>query len=199
MPRPTDPSKRQDLLDRVREYVIHNGLSDLSLRPLARALGTSDRMLLYYFGTKERLVAEALALDESRPLLHVRGLLETVGPPKDSAGLRRFMDELWQQATTPERRAALPLFLEIMTASVLHPDRYGPVMHDVLTEWTDVLTSVFLGVGMSEAQARNEATLLVDASFGLLFAPLADGDWGRADAAWHSLLGRLEPGWRAAQ
>lgn len=65
MPRSPDPAKRRELLDQVRQYVIRNGLVDLSLRPLARALGTSDRMLLYYFGTKERMIADALALDES--------------------------------------------------------------------------------------------------------------------------------------
>lgn len=196
MPRPPDPAKRRDLLDRVREYVIRNGLADLSLRPLARALGTSDRMLLYYFGTKERMVAQALALDERRPLLRLRSLLDTTGSPKDPAWLRRFMEETWRQLSTPDLRAALPLYLEIMTASVLHPDRYGPVMRDVLTEWTGLLISVFRGLGMTEAQARTEAALLVDASFGLLIAPLADGDWDRAGAAFHALLDRLEPGWQ---
>ncbi|MGW2558544.1 TetR/AcrR family transcriptional regulator [Streptomyces sp. NPDC001514] len=199
MPRPTDPAKRRDLLNRVREYVIRNGLADLSLRPLARALGTSDRMLLYYFGTKERLVAEALALDERRPLLRVRGMLETVGSPADAAGLRRFMEELWRQFTTPERRAVLPLYLEVMAAGLHHPDRYGPLMRDALTEWTDLLTAVFLDLDMPDERARNEATLLVDASFGLLFAPLADGDWDRADAAFHTLLDRLEPCWHTTR
>jgi AcrR family transcriptional regulator len=195
MPRPPDPAKRRDLLNRVREYVIHNGLADLSLRPLARALGTSDRMLLYYFGTKERMVAEALALDERRPLLRARDLLDPTVSPKNPAWLRRFVEQTWQQLSTPNLRAWLPLYLEIMTASLLHPDRYGPVMRDVLTEWTDLLISVFRGLGMTEARARTEAALLVDAFFGLLIAPLADGDWDRADAAFHTLLDRLEPGW----
>lgn len=197
MPRPPDPAKRHDLLDRVREYMIRNGLADLSLRPLARALGTSDRMLLYYFGTKERMVAEALALDERRPLLRARGLLVATGPARDPAWLRRFMEETWQQLNTPGLRAALPLYLEITTASVLHPGRYGPAMRDMLTEWTGLLVSVFRGLGMPEARAGTEAALLIGASFGLLIAPLADGDWDRADAAFHALLDRLEPGWHA--
>ncbi|WP_369249182.1 TetR/AcrR family transcriptional regulator [Streptomyces sp. R41] len=197
MPRPPDPAKRRDLLDRVREYVIRNGLADLSLRPLGRALGTSDRMLLYYFGTKERMVAEALALYARRPLLRARTLLDTVGSLTSPAGLRRFMEEVWRQFGEPDMRDALPLYLEIMTASVLHPDRYGPVMHDVVTDWTGLFTSVFRDLGMAEARARTEATLLVDATFGLLFAPLADGDWDRADAAFRTFLDRIEPGWQA--
>ncbi|WP_330342195.1 TetR/AcrR family transcriptional regulator [Streptomyces sp. NBC_00557] len=195
MPRPPDPAKRRALLGRVRAYVLRNGLSDLSLRPLAQALGTSDRMLLYYFGTKERMIAEALALYERRPLLRVRDLLKNGGSPTDVAGLRRFMEKLWRQFNEPDVRAALPLYLEIMSASLLHPDRYGPVMRDIVTEWSDLLTSVFRDLGMHQDRARVQATLLTDACLGFLMAPLADGHWDRADAAFHALLDTLEPGW----
>jgi AcrR family transcriptional regulator len=192
-----DLAKRRDLLAQVRDYLARNGLADLSLRPLARSLGTSDRMLLYYFGTKERLVAEALALDEQRPLLQVRELFGTADRPRHAADLRRFMEELWQRLSDPERRASLPLLLEVMVASLLHPDRYGPLMRELVTEWTDLLSPVFLDFGMPSDRARTEASVLVDATVGLLVAPLADGDWDRAGAAFQILLDRLEPGWRA--
>ncbi|MGW2702582.1 TetR/AcrR family transcriptional regulator [Streptomyces sp. NPDC001340] len=198
MPRPPDPAKRRDLLDRVREYVMRNGLADLSLRPLAKALGTSDRMLLYYFGSKERMIAEALAIYERRPLLRAREVLKTVGPPTSPAGLRRFMEEVWQQFRDPGVRATLPLYLEILSAGVLHPDRYGPVMLDVVTEWTALLTSVFRDLGMGQERARTQATLLADATLGLLIAPLADGHWDQADQAFRALLDSLEPGWHAS-
>ncbi|MFD8214977.1 TetR/AcrR family transcriptional regulator [Streptomyces sp. NPDC059697] len=197
MPRPPDPAKRRDLLDQVREYMIRNGLADLSLRPLARALSTSDRMLLYYFGTKERMVAEALALDERRPLLRARSLLGAAGAPRDPAGLRGFLEEVWQQYSDPDLRAALPLYLEIMVTGLLRPDRYGPVMRDTLTEWKGLFTSVFREMGLPEARACTEAVLLLDASFGLVVGPAVDGDWDEADAAFRVLLDRLEPGWRA--
>ncbi|WP_251091538.1 TetR/AcrR family transcriptional regulator [Streptomyces sp. Caat 7-52] len=197
MPRPPDPARRRALLDGVRAYVLRNGLADLSLRPLGRALGISDRMLLYYFGTKERMIAEALALYERRPVFRARTLLESGGSPTDAAGLRRFLERVWRQFSDPDVRAVLPLYLEVMSASVLHPDRYGPVMRDIISEWTDLFTSVFLGLGMDRERARTQAALLTDASFGLLLAPLADGHWERAEAAFHTLLDTLEPGWRA--
>ncbi|MFC8965391.1 TetR/AcrR family transcriptional regulator [Streptomyces sp. NPDC057094] len=196
MPRPPDQAKRRDLLDRVRDHLVRNGLAGLSLRPLARALGTSDRMLLYYFGTKERMVAEALALDERRPLRQAQELLADAGSPGDPGRVRRFMEEIWQRFGRPDLRAALPLYVEIMAASVLHSDRYGPVMREVLAEWTALLASAFRDLGMAEERARAESDLLVDACLGLLIAPLGDGDWARADAAFHTLLDRLEPAWR---
>lgn len=198
MSRPPDPAKRRRLLDRVRGYVLQNGLADLSVRRLAQALGTSDRMLLYYFGSKERMIAEALADYERRPLLRTREALRSVGPPTDAAGLRRLMDEVWRQFSDPEVRASLPLYLEIMSASILHPDRYGSVLEDTVTAWTDLLASVFRDFGMDQGRALTQATLLTDAVFGLLVAPLVDDHWDRADAAFHALLDSLEPGWHLA-
>ncbi|MFE3657201.1 TetR/AcrR family transcriptional regulator [Streptomyces sp. NPDC059165] len=199
MPRSPDLAKRRELLDRVHAYVIRNGLSDLSLRPLARAVGTSDRMLLYYFGTKERLVTEVLALNEERPLLHVRDRLESTGPPEDAAAMRRFMEEVWQDFTAPGLRAAFPLYLEVMADSLLHPDRYGPVMHDTIAQWTDLLSSVLLGIGVPEDRARSHAVLLTGAIFGLLMAPLANARWDSATTAYRDLLDSLEPVWHAAR
>ncbi|MFF2365332.1 TetR/AcrR family transcriptional regulator [Streptomyces sp. NPDC058122] len=195
MPRQPDQGKRRELADRVRAYLVRNGLAELSLRPLARALGTSDRMLLYYFGTKEAMVAEALALDERRPLLHARDTLASAEAPRDPAGLRRFMEETWQRFNAPDLRPALPLYVEIMAAGLIDPDRYGPLLRDVLTEWTDLLTSVFRGLGMAQVRARTEAALLVDATFGLVVASLTEDGRERADAAFLALLDRLEPGW----
>ncbi|MEU4089799.1 TetR/AcrR family transcriptional regulator [Streptomyces aureus] len=196
MPRPPDQDKRRELTDRIRAYLVRHGLAGLSLRPLARTLGTSDRMLLYYFGTKEAMVAEALALDERRPLRGARELLDAISP-RTPADVRRFMEEIWRRFDAPDLRPALPLYLEIMTAGLIEPDRYGPLLHDVLTEWTDLLSSAFRNLGMTGVRARTEATLLVDATFGLLVASLTEGGRDPADTAFGVLLDRLEPGWHA--
>ncbi|MEU8935407.1 TetR/AcrR family transcriptional regulator [Streptomyces sp. NPDC048409] len=195
MPRPPDPAKRREILDQVREYVTLHGVTDLSLRPLAKALGTSDRMLLYYFGTKEQMVSEALDIYARRPLLRTRALLEAIGPPTTAADLRRFLEEVWQQFTDPQVRATLPLYFEVMSASVLHPHRYGPVMRNIVGEWTRLYTAIFRDLGMDAERAGTQATLLADASLGLLTAPLADGHWERSHQAFQALLDLLEPGW----
>lgn len=49
------------LLDAMADYVLAHGLNTASLRPLATAAGTSDRMLIYHFGSKDALVAELLS------------------------------------------------------------------------------------------------------------------------------------------
>ncbi|MFD8421033.1 hypothetical protein [Streptomyces sp. NPDC059466] len=79
---------------------------------MARALGTSDRMLLYYFGSKECMVTKALAAHEHRPLLRAQNLLDTDGYPQEPAELRRFLEETWRELNKPGPRAACPLYLE---------------------------------------------------------------------------------------
>ncbi|MFE0630946.1 TetR/AcrR family transcriptional regulator [Streptomyces sp. NPDC058864] len=197
MSRRADPAKRRELLDRVREYVVAHGLADLSLRPMARALGTSDRMLLYYFGTKERLVAEALALDADRPILRFRRIVAAVGTPRDAAGTRRLAEAVWQELRSPERRALLPLYFQTMAASMLRPERHGPYLGGLITEWTELFVPVFESLGISGERARIEARMLVDGAFGMLVAFLADGDEERADRAFGTFLDRLEAGWCA--
>lgn len=51
---------REALLAAMAGHVLAHGLNTASLRPLAKAAGTSDRMLIYHFGSKDKLVAELL-------------------------------------------------------------------------------------------------------------------------------------------
>jgi AcrR family transcriptional regulator len=51
---------RESLLPPLMAHVLTEGLGQASLRPLAKAAGTSDRMLIYHFGTKEQLVIDLL-------------------------------------------------------------------------------------------------------------------------------------------
>jgi AcrR family transcriptional regulator len=55
-----DSARRSDLVRKLADHVLSNGLGGASLRPLAAAVGTSDRMLLYYFPDKSALIAAVL-------------------------------------------------------------------------------------------------------------------------------------------
>ncbi len=52
---------KETLLPLLAAYVLNHGLGEASLRPLAKAAGTSDRMLIYHFDNKETLIADLLA------------------------------------------------------------------------------------------------------------------------------------------
>ncbi len=57
---PKDEARRSALIERLTDHVLACGLRSASLRPLAKAAGTSDRMLLYYFADKAELLGTVL-------------------------------------------------------------------------------------------------------------------------------------------
>lgn len=59
-------ARRQQILESLADHVLAHGLQGASLRPLAAAAGTSDRMLLHYFADKEELLAATLTLVTQR-------------------------------------------------------------------------------------------------------------------------------------
>src|SRR6516164_8066353 len=58
--------RREDLLDAIIEYMLENGVADLSLRPLAKAVGSKARLLVYHFGSKDALITEAMLVVRDR-------------------------------------------------------------------------------------------------------------------------------------
>jgi AcrR family transcriptional regulator len=56
-----DTEKRAAIIDQLADHVLAHGLIASSLRPLAKAAGTSDRMLLYYFTDKAEIVGATLS------------------------------------------------------------------------------------------------------------------------------------------
>jgi AcrR family transcriptional regulator len=160
MPRHVDPTRRAATLAKTAAYVLEHGLAGLSLRPLAKALGTSPRMLLYDFGSKERLIHEILA--EIRR--HETSLLEA-----DVQSL----DDVWEWIAAPEREPFLRLFFETYVAA-LGRDEAQPLVRDWLAylqeRWTPPVDAA-------------TATLMIAVVRGLLLDQLATGDRTRTDAA----------------
>ncbi len=61
-----DGTARERLLDSVIQHFAADGLADQSLRRIAEAIGTSHRMLLYHFGSKDGLLLEVVRAVEAR-------------------------------------------------------------------------------------------------------------------------------------
>lgn len=94
-------------------HVLEHGLSSASLRPLARAAGTSDRMLIYHFGSKEGLVEALLAFAAAR----LAGVLEEALPSTPPDTLPEAVSALVTALRTPPGPAYLRLWLDIAAAA----------------------------------------------------------------------------------
>jgi AcrR family transcriptional regulator len=108
-PAPQADARRDALVDRVADYLLANGLDAGTLRPVARAVGTSDRMLLYYFPDKQALIAAAVARLSDRLLAVLDSVPATAQPP-DTIAL-----ELETAARDPALAPYLALWLDIAT------------------------------------------------------------------------------------
>ena len=59
---------RDRLLAAAAEHIARHGVSDVTLRGLAAAIGSSHRMLIYHFKSKDNLLVEVIRLVEARQL-----------------------------------------------------------------------------------------------------------------------------------
>src|ERR1700750_3094361 len=107
---PLPSARRQELLELAYEYVLANGLTDLSLRPLAAAIGSSPRVLLFLFGSKDGLVRALLARARDDEV----SLLATI-PPGDLAATGAAV---WSWLSNPAHRPLLVLWVEAYAHSL---------------------------------------------------------------------------------
>ena len=165
-------ARRRALLDASYAYVLEHGLGELSLRPLAASIGSSPRVLLFLFGSKDGLVQALLAqarADEQAVLDRVRRARGASGPTALAA--------IWGWLVAPEHRALLTLWLEGYSRAVTAPG--GPwagFAARTVTDWLAVLDDVGDG---DEADRTLDLAVLR----GALLDLLATGDVERTSAA----------------
>lgn len=137
--------------------MLEHGLIGLSLRPLAASLGTSDRMLIYHFGTKDHLVADILHTSIDRSTSHIAAL-----PP--SADLRTAVLDLWAATQTPPLDGCNRIYVEASALGLLGREPYASAVRVGNTRWMDALVGHLARSGV-EASRAVRAAELVDAAF----------------------------------
>lgn len=172
------PSSREALRARAADYLLENGLSDLSLRPLAAAAGTSARMLVYHFGSKEELIAEAMAEIRSRQ----RKLAERWITRHSKASPEELLRFVWSWISAPEHEPYLRLFLEVLGRGVRKGEHFAEFSRATFEEWVDWAERRGRAGRTAEA-ARAHAILTVATVRGLAFYYLATKDRRGARAA----------------
>jgi AcrR family transcriptional regulator len=172
-PQGTSSPRREELLDRAYRYALEHGLADLSLRPLAAAIGSSPRVLLFLFGSKDGLVRELLAKARSDEL----GYLAREGAASGD-GLDAMVAATWRWLAADPVRPLLTLWTEAYGRSLVEPD--GPwsgFATQSVADWLDVL---------ADAQPSDhpaDRTLALAVLRGCLLDLLATGDIERVGAA----------------
>jgi AcrR family transcriptional regulator len=183
VPRPLDADRRADLLEQVLRYAAEHGIAALTLRQVAPALGTSARMLVHYFDTKEHLIEQLLAA--TRP--DVPALLAQHGAA--GHGPRRIAQLLWHDLSAGgDQEPRVRLLLEVMALGLTQPDRYGEYATTAVLAWVEPLADALRAAGHPAGDAAARATLLVSGLRGLALDRYLTGDRARTDAAADHLI-----------
>ena len=168
-------NRRHELAEAATDHVLEHGLIGLSLRPLARAIGTSDRMLLYHFDGKDDLVATVLRLANDRAAAGIRELSPSHDP-------RAAVHELWAAVTDPRLLGVVRVYVEAGALGFLGQEPYAGVVAESNRTWYAALADHLCASGVPDALAAR-ATALVDACFMGLLLDLPLGEDERRQTA----------------
>jgi AcrR family transcriptional regulator len=166
-----DSTRRTDLLDASIDYMLAHGVADLSLRPLAAAVGSKARLLVYHFGSKEALVTEAMIVVRERVQQAFTELMTDGREHSPEDIFRSF----WKWATSPAHERYLRLFFEVQGLALQKPSRYGKYLKGATSSWVEMLATV-LPDEIATSERRGLATLAVGSTFGLLLEFLSGSE-----------------------
>jgi AcrR family transcriptional regulator len=177
---PVHSPRRRELLERAYRYVLEHGVADLSLRPLAAAVESSPRVLLFLFGSKAGLVQALLARareDELDLLSHVRASSE-------EADIASVAATLWRWLAADAHRALLTLWVEGYARSLIDPDGpWGGFARATVDDWLGVLADAQSPRSRPSVAGETERTLVLAVLRGALLDLLATGDVKRTTHA----------------
>lgn len=174
---------RARLLDAVIEHFGRNGIHDTSLRALAEAVGTSHRMLIYHFGSREGLLAEVTREVEARQRAAMTAAYDTGLPPLQAA------TQYWEETVQATLRYG-PLFFELAAHAMQGRAHAAALRDELIAPWLPAVTAICRALGIPETQAEVHARLALSATRGLLLDLLVTGDREHVDQA-ADLLHRL--------
>jgi AcrR family transcriptional regulator len=163
-----DPQRRATWAEAATDYVLSRGLIGLSLRPLAAELGTSDRMLLYHFGSKDELVADVLRVSNDRSVAEVAAL-------SPSADLRDAVVDLWK---VMEGDRCSRIYVEAAALGLFGSEPYATVVREANAVWIESLVRHLVKSGVGRTLAVRAAKVVDAAFMGLQLDLPLDADGG---------------------
>lgn len=174
----SENASRDRLLQATTAYVAEHGVGDISLRGLAAAIGTSHRMLIYHFGSKEALLIEVIrAVEEQQRLLLAGFEIDRSLPAAEV--LRRMWRHLSAPALWPNER----LFFEMYGQALQGRPHTADFLDDIVESWLEPIAALRREQGVPARVALAQARLDLAVTRGLLLDLLATGDRAGTDAA----------------
>lgn len=199
-------SGRERLLDAVIDHFRGHGIGDASLRQIAGAVGSSHRMLLYHFRSRDGLLEAVVDRLERGE----RDVLAAILAEDDRPGRVRAW-EFWTHVADVVDFYG-PLYFELAARAMRTDDLAAPLRAPNVELWVRALADMWHRAGIARPQATVHARLNLAVARGLLHDFLLTRDRRAVDRAmamydWlcfrepHPLprVGRLSRSWQPPQ
>ncbi|HXK03640.1 MAG TPA: TetR/AcrR family transcriptional regulator [Verrucomicrobiae bacterium] len=163
--------RRAEIVATLARHVLAHGLAGAGLRSLARVVGTSDRMLLYYFMSKEDLlsaVLEQIAANLARSLQAIFG--EVKLPPA------RALERIWQVLKQGSNSDPVRLWIECASRASRGDPFFRVVVDRIRENWVTWLSAVLDTPAADRAPLAALMMAAVDGQVVLQPTNLAQGD-----------------------
>lgn len=181
------PSRREELLERLLEHFLEHGVADATLRPVAERVGSSARLLVYHFGSKEELLAAVVGEVRSRLQTFFAVAFQSAPARGGKVALRSF----WDQALRPKNLRLFRLLFEVQILALQNPGRYGPLLDGNSESWLSLISQV-----LPPSRVRGQRAALCAAVLdGLLLEVLSGGSRALATAALDEFLRLVARSW----
>lgn len=179
--RPFDRQKREQLIAEATEVLARTGVIDTSLRALAAEMGTSARMLVYYFGSKENLILAVMTglQDQNVPEPELYSTVEE---------LRQWCLDDWREITRGDQRARLRILEQVFGAACGQDSPYARYTAETLAQLTRNAQLRMEAIGMPRAVAETRARLALAAIQGLVIDFFTTDDHDRVDETYRRLV-----------
>jgi AcrR family transcriptional regulator len=168
---------KQRLLNAVVDAALDGGIGDKSLRSIAESVGTSHRMLIHHFGSRDGLLTEVVRAVEQRQRAALADFSQEGAAPVE--GAKAF----WQHLCAPELAAQERLFFEVYGQALQGRAWAAPLLEGVVSDWIGPLSQLLVAGGADPEQGPVRARLALAVTRGLLLDLLTTGDADAVNAA----------------
>ena len=159
--------RRDLLLAAATDYALAEGLVGLTLRPLAAAIGTSDRMLIYHFGTRDALVS-AITTESGHRAVRA---IDALAPART---VRSGIKHLWTAYRSPELAPLLTLYCQAAATGLIGREPYRSDVRASNALWTAALRNYLVSCGADPQRSRRVVTLVDSALYGFFLDLVTD-------------------------
>ena len=177
--------RRTELLNSIVDALLTHGAAEMSLRPLAERVGTSARLLIYHFGSKEQLLADAMAEVRLRIQTSLGAYAAQVRPKT----LRDLVMMVWDWAVQPANQPYFRLLFEVDGLTLfdrVHVSQAAGRAHSAA--WIALIERAADRLPAEGPVFQVHSTLILAALTGLLQEFLSTGDLDRTTAAMSALI-----------